>query len=168
MTEKKTAAVYIIMGSDSDLPIMTEAKKVLDELDIKARVHIASAHRSPDKVLSLVKEAEAGGAKAFIAGAGFAAHLAGVIAGHTVLPVIGVPLPSSDLNGMDSLLATVQMPAGIPVATVTIGKTGAKNAAFFAAEIIATSDQALRERLQACRQSMAAKVQAKDEELQQG
>ena len=160
------ALVYILMGSDSDIPVMQEAKNVLMQFGVPTSMHVASAHRSPDKVLGLIKKAESEGAKVFIAGAGFAAHLAGVIAGHTVLPVIGVPLASSTLQGLDSLLATVQMPSGIPVASMAIGPTGAKNAAVFALEILATSDANLQQRLKDYRAQMQRDIEAKDAALQ--
>lgn len=160
------AQVYILMGSDSDLPAMQEAEKVLQQFAVSCCMHIASAHRSPEKVLGLVKQAENEGAKVIIAGAGFAAHLAGVIAGHTVLPVIGVPLASSTLQGLDSLLSTVQMPSGIPVASMAIGPTGAKNAAVFALEILATSDAHLQQRLKDYRMQMQRDIEAKDTKLQ--
>ena len=160
------AQVYILMGSESDLSVMQEAEKVLQQFAVPCCMHIASAHRSPEKVLGLVQQAESDGAKVIIAGAGFAAHLAGVIAGHTVLPVIGVPLASSTLQGFDSLLSTVQMPSGIPVASMAIGPTGAKNAAVFALEILATSDAHLRQRLKDYRLQMQRDIEAKDAKLQ--
>ena len=133
--------VLIVIGSDTDLSVMEEAKKVLSEFGVKARLAIASAHRTPRKVVSLVKDAEKEGIEVIIAGAGYAAHLAGAIAAQTTLPVIGVPLEGSSLLGLDALLSTVQMPSGIPVATVAIGKVGAKNAGILAAEILALSDK---------------------------
>jgi len=153
--------VLILMGSDSDLAVMQEAGKVLDEYGIAHKMTIASAHRTPERVAALVSEAERRGACVIICGAGMAAHLAGVVASHTVLPVIGVPLDASPLHGMDALLATVQMPPGIPVAAVAIGKAGAKNAAHLAAQIIATSDKALARRLKNGRKQMARDVEKK-------
>ncbi|MBI4126184.1 MAG: 5-(carboxyamino)imidazole ribonucleotide mutase [Deltaproteobacteria bacterium] len=158
--------VYILMGSDSDLPVMQDAGKLLAEFGVAYRIHVASAHRTPDKVKHLIDEAIGGGAKVFIAGAGYAAHLAGFIAAHTTLPVIGVPLEASSLNGLDALLATVQMPPGIPVATVAVGKVGAKNAAILAVEMLATSDRSLQEKLTAYRRKMAETIETKDRELQ--
>ncbi len=153
--------VLILMGSDSDLPVMEEAAKILEGYGISYKMTIASAHRTPERVATLISEAERKGASAIICGAGMAAHLAGVVASHTVLPVIGVPLDASALQGMDALLATVQMPPGIPVATVAIGKAGAKNAAHLAAQIIATSDKALARKLKNGRKQMAKEVEKK-------
>src|SRR5262252_845881 len=135
--------VSIVMGSDSDLEIMREAGKALDDFGIAYELDVTSAHRSPDRSADFAKKAAERGIKVIIAGAGGAAHLAGVIAAHTILPVIGVPIPSTSLNGMDSLLSTVQMPAGIPVATVAIGKAGATNAGILAAQILGLADSAL-------------------------
>src|SRR6201993_4674371 len=132
--------VAIVMGSDSDLEIMRESGKALDEFGVAYEMDITSAHRSPSRTGEFARNAAARGIKAIIAGAGGAAHLAGVIAAETTLPVIGVPIPSSSLQGLDSLLATVQMPAGIPVATVAIGKAGATNAGILAAQMLALSD----------------------------
>src|SRR5256714_9876314 len=132
--------VSIVMGSDSDLEIMREAGKALDEFGIAYEMDVTSAHRSPDRTAEFERRAAGRGIRIIIAGAGGAAHLAGVIAAHTTLPVIGVPIPSTSLNGMDSLLATVQMPAGIPVATVAIGKPGATNAGILAAQMIGVAD----------------------------
>ncbi|HQH81097.1 MAG TPA: 5-(carboxyamino)imidazole ribonucleotide mutase, partial [bacterium] len=123
------AKVLVVMGSSSDFPVMEESRKLLNELGIECRMSIASAHRTPAKVEKLASSAASDGVKVIIAGAGYAAHLAGNLAAHTILPIIGVPLEGSSLGGLDSLIATVQMPGGVPVATVTIGKTGAKNAA---------------------------------------
>ena len=159
------AKVLIVMGSDSDLPVMEEAKKVLFEFGIKVQMTIASAHRTPEKVVSLVKDAERDGVKVIIAGAGYAAHLAGAVAAQTTLPVIGVPLEGSSLDGLDALLSTVQMPAGIPVATVAIGKTGAKNAGILAAEILAIADGKNSEALKEYRKKMAKMVEEKDKAI---
>lgn len=128
----KKQKVAIIMGSDSDLPVMSEAEKILKEYGVECKVKILSAHRSPDDTAKFSKNARAGGFSVIIAGAGGAAHLAGVIASHTTLPVIGVPMYTKELKGIDSLLSTVQMPSGVPVATVAIGKAGAKNAGILA------------------------------------
>ncbi|MBI4478145.1 MAG: 5-(carboxyamino)imidazole ribonucleotide mutase, partial [Acidobacteria bacterium] len=146
MTE---TSVLILMGSDSDAPIMRGARDLLTELGISSEMTVASAHRSPARVLQLLEEAPRKGVKVFIVGAGAAAHLAGMIAAHTTCPVIGVPIDSSALNGLDALLSTVQMPPGVPVATVSIGKPGAINAAVLAAQILAVGDAALRDRLEA-------------------
>ncbi len=159
-------SVTIVMGSDSDLPVMQVAAETLARLEIPHEVRVASAHRSPDHTRRLVAEAEAAGVACFIVGAGAAAHLAGVIAAETVRPVIGVPLDASPLSGVDALYATVQMPGGIPVACMAIGKAGAKNAALFAAELLALSDPALAARLTADRQEQAAAVAEKDRRVQ--
>lgn len=137
--------VLIIVGSDSDLPIMKEATKVLEEFGIEYELTISSAHRSPERTRELVEDAKSSGVKVIIAGAGMAAHLAGVIAAEFPLPVIGVPLQSGVLGGVDALLSTMQMPSGVPVATVAIN--GAKNAGILAVQILATSDKVLEEKL---------------------
>jgi len=139
--------VGILMGSESDKPRMEGASKVLEELEIAYEVHVMSAHRTPEAVAEYAGGAAGRGMKVLIAGAGMAAHLAGAVAARTILPVIGVPLDGSPLQGLDALLATVQMPPGIPVATVAIGNAGAKNAGFLAAQIIALQDEALASRL---------------------
>jgi 5-(carboxyamino)imidazole ribonucleotide mutase len=159
--------VAILMGSDSDLPTMQTTLDVLDQLQISYEVKITSAHRTPDATHSYVTQAEHRGCQVFIAAAGLAAHLAGVVASLTLKPVIGVPMDGGPLKGQDALLSTVMMPGGIPVATVAIGKAGAKNAAYLAAQILATSDEALAQRIRAERQTNAQAVQAKDAELQQ-
>src|SRR5919109_3364949 len=140
--------VSIVMGSDSDLETMREAGKALEDFGIAYEIDVTSAHRSPDRTAEYARKAAGRGIRVIIAGAGGAAHLAGVIAAHTSLPVIGVPIPSTDLNGLDSLLATVQMPAGIPVATVAIGKAGATNAGILAAQILALSSASLGKKMQ--------------------
>ncbi len=160
--------VGILMGSDSDLPVMRECAAVLEEFGIPYEMTISSAHRTPERTKEFVEEAEEKGTRVFIAGAGLAAHLAGFVAAHTVLPVIGVPLEAGPLKGMDSLLSTVQMPPGVPVATVAIGKAGAKNAAVLAAEILATEDATLREKLKEYRRRQAEKVTEKAEALKKG
>jgi phosphoribosylaminoimidazole carboxylase PurE protein len=162
MTSKPKVA--IVMGSDSDLEIMREAGKALDGFGIDYEIDIASAHRSPARTSELARKAVARGIKVIIAGAGGAAHLAGVIAAETTLPVIGVPIPSV-LNGLDSLLSTVQMPAGIPVATVAIGKAGATNAGILAAQILALSDPKLAEKLKAHKEKLAQGVEEKSRKL---
>jgi 5-(carboxyamino)imidazole ribonucleotide mutase len=158
--------VGIIMGSDSDLPLMQEALKILDAFGIAYEVHISSAHRTPERTSRFAKTARDRGIEVIIAGAGWAAHLAGVIAAETTLPVIGVPIDSSSLKGLDALLSMVQMPGGIPVATMTIGKAGAKNAALFASQILALKYPELQQMLLDYKQKMAAEVEAKDAALQ--
>jgi phosphoribosylaminoimidazole carboxylase PurE protein len=153
--------VLIIMGSDSDLPVMEETARILDEFTVPYTMTVASAHRTPSRTLKLVKEAEKNGIDVIIGAAGMAAHLPGVIASHTVLPVIGVPLQVSPLNGIDALLSIVQMPPGIPVATVSVGKAGAKNAAILAVQIMAIKDPALTKKLLDHRQKMAKEVEEK-------
>ena len=151
--------VLILMGSDSDAPIMQAAVDVLRELGISSEMTVASAHRSPERVMRLVSEAPGRGVKLFIVGAGAAAHLGGVVAAHTTRPVIGVPIDSSALNGLDALLSTVQMPPGVPVATVSIGKPGATNAGILAAQILAVGDATIASKLVAYNKSMAEKVE---------
>ena len=152
--------VLILMGSDSDAPVMQGAVDVLKEFGISSEMTVASAHRSPARVLRLVSEAPGRGVKVFVVGAGAAAHLAGVVAAHTILPVIGVPIDSSALKGLDALLSTVQMPPGVPVATVSIGKPGATNAGVLAAQILAVGDAALAQKVTAYKQKLADKVEA--------
>ena len=157
--------VSIVMGSDSDLDIMREAAKSLDEFGIPYEMDVTSAHRSPERTAEYAKNAAGRGVRVIIAGAGGAAHLAGVIAAHTTLPVIGVPIPSTSLNGMDSLLATVQMPAGIPVATVAIGKPGATNAGLLAAQIIGLSTAEIARKLEGHKENLAKGVEEKSRKL---
>ena len=157
--------VSIVMGSDSDLDIMREAGKALEEFGINYEIDVTSAHRSPDRTAEYARKASGRGIKVIIAGAGGAAHLAGVIAAYTTLPVIGVPIPSTSLNGMDSLLATVQMPAGIPVATVAIGKPGATNAGILAAQIIGLSSASIDKKLTAHKEKLANSVEEKSKKL---
>lgn len=152
-------SVLVLMGSDSDAPIMQAAVDQLKAFGIPCEMTVASAHRSPARVMRLVEEAPARGVKVFIVGAGAAAHLGGVVAAHTTLPVIGVPIDSSALKGLDALLATVQMPPGVPVATVSLGKPGAINAAVLAAQILALADQALADRLVRYKAELAEKVE---------
>lgn len=158
-------SVLILMGSDSDAPIMQGAVDVLRELQISSEMTVASAHRSPERVMRLVREAPARGVRLFIVGAGAAAHLAGVVAAHTTAPVIGVPIDSSALKGLDALLSTVQMPPGVPVATVSIGKPGATNAGVLAAQILALSDAGVASRLAEYKRRLADKVEAAAEKL---
>lgn len=158
--------VLIMMGSDSDLPVMQEAADMLKTFGIPHEMRISSAHRCPSRTMSLASEAAGRGFKAIIAGAGMAAHLAGVVAAATTLPVIGVPMPGGALNGVDALYSTVQMPGGIPVATMAIGRAGARNAAIFAAQILALSDRRLAEALMAFRSDMEREVAQKDAALQ--
>ncbi len=158
--------VSIVMGSDSDLDIMREAGKALEEFGIGYEIDVTSAHRSPDRTAEYARKAAGRGIKVIIAGAGGAAHLAGVIAAHTTLPVIGVPIPSTSLNGMDSLLAIVQMPAGIPVATVAIGKAGATNAGILAAQILGLASSAVSKKLDDHKEKLANSVEEKSKKLQ--
>jgi len=157
--------VWVAMGSDSDLETMQEATRTLESFGIPFQVDVTSAHRTPAETARLASRLEEDGFGVAILGAGHAAHLAGVVAAHTILPVIGVPLPSSALQGLDSLLSTVQMPGGVPVATVAIGKSGAQNAAILAAQILATADPELRERLRRHKDDMARKVMEKNRAL---
>lgn len=158
--------VAILMGSDSDLEVMSEAVKALQQFDIEYDIKVMSAHRSPDLVREFVTAAESNGIRVFIAGAGAAAHLAGVIAAHTHLPVIGVPISATSLGGFDSLLSTVQMPPGIPVATVAVGKMGSKNAGILAAQIIAQSSEVVASKLKEYKKSLVEGVKKKNETLQ--
>ena len=153
--------VGIVMGSDSDWPTMEHAAKQLTAFGIPYEALVLSAHRTPDQALRFAEEAQGKGMRCIIAGAGGAAHLAGVLAAKTTLPVLGVPMPSKHLQGLDSLLSTVQMPAGVPVATFAIGDAGAANAALFAVAILAGTDAALAEKLRAFRKTQEEKVLAK-------
>src|SRR5258708_37010471 len=159
--------VSIVMGSDSDLEIMREAAKALDGFGIPYEIDVTSAHRAPARTAEYARGAAGRGISVIIAGAGGAAHLAGVIAAHTTLPVIGVPIPSTPLNGMDSLLATVQMPAGIPVATVAIGKPGATNAGILAAQIIGLGNTSVAGKLKKLKEKLVKSVEEKSQKLQQ-
>jgi len=159
--------VGIVMGSDSDFEIMKSATQILDEFKIKYEVTVTSAHRTPEKTHEYSKTAASRGIEVIIAGAGWAAHLAGVIASETILPIIGVPIDSSPLKGLDSLLATVQMPGGIPVATMSIGKGGAKNAGIFAAQILSGKYPELKDKLIKYREDMVKGVEEKNEKLNQ-
>ncbi len=160
-------AVSIVMGSDSDLEIMREAAKTLEQFGVEYEMDITSAHRAPEKTADYARKAAGRGVKVIIAAAGGAAHLAGVIAAHSTLPVVGVPIPSTSLNGLDSLLATVQMPAGIPVATVAIGKAGAANAAILAVQMLALSDRDLAKQMHMHKQKLAEGVEEKSRKLKQ-
>jgi phosphoribosylaminoimidazole carboxylase PurE protein len=165
--DKKAPLVGVIMGSDSDYPMMAEAGRMLEKFGIPFEVEVVSAHRSPKRAGEYAETAAKRGLKAIIVGAGGAAHLAGVVAALTTLPVIGVPIPSTSLNGMDSLLSTVQMPGGIPVATMAIGKWGAMNAGIYAAEILATSDAEMSKRLADYKKELDAAVAEKSARLKQ-
>ncbi|MCC7517602.1 MAG: 5-(carboxyamino)imidazole ribonucleotide mutase [Verrucomicrobiae bacterium] len=161
-----SSLVAILMGSDSDFELMERCHKTLDEFGIVHETRVMSAHRTPDTVAEYVRGAPSRGIRVFIAAAGGAAHLAGAVAAQTTLPVIGVPLDATEMKGLDALLSTVQMPPGIPVATVAIGKFGATNAAVLAAQILATSDPALAKKLVAWREALRRKVEAADRTLQ--
>ena len=158
--------VLIVMGSDSDLPTMEEAAKILEQFGVPYEMRISSAHRSPKRTAQLAREAADRGVKLIVAAAGMAAHLAGVIAAETTLPVIGVPMGGGALSGIDALYAMVQMPGGIPVATMAIGKAGAKNAALFAIQILALQDPDLARKFGEYRETMAREVEEKDAALQ--
>ena len=155
-----TPLVAIVMGSASDWEVMQQAAQQLKDFGVAYDARVVSAHRSPDLLFEYIKDMTAQGVRCFIAGAGAAAHLAGVVAGKTTLPVLGVPMPSKYLQGMDSLLSTVQMPRGIPVATFAIGEAGAANAGLFAVAMLALNDAALAQRLQAFRANQAEKIKA--------
>ncbi len=161
----KRPLVGIVMGSDSDLPVMEEAARALQRFGVPFELKICSAHRSLHATLEYVRKAEARGIRVIIAGAGGAAHLAGVIASQTTLPVIGVPLASSPLKGLDALLSVAQMPGGVPVATMAIGEPGARNAGVMAAQILALSDEGLRRQLVSFKETLAAQVEEKDRTL---
>lgn len=163
---KAAPIVLLMMGSETDLPTMQEAADILGIFKVPYEMRISSAHRSPERTLTLASEAADRGIKLIIAGAGMAAHLAGVVASKTILPVIGVPMPGGALNGLDALYATVQMPGGIPVATMAIGKAGAKNAALFAVQILALSEPHLASLLQRYRVEMDKDLEQKDADLQ--
>jgi phosphoribosylaminoimidazole carboxylase PurE protein len=158
--------VSVLMGSDSDLPIMKEALETLKKFDIPYELFLTSAHRTPERTTSFARKAEERGIKVLIVGAGAAAHLAGVIASQTRLPVIGVPIDATSLGGLDALLSTVQMPGGIPVATMAVGKAGARNAALMAARILALGDAPLRRKLQQHAEQMARDVEEKHKKLE--
>ena len=161
----KGSLIGIVMGSDSDLPIMQEAAKILDDFNVQYDITISSAHRSPELTTTYAKNAAKKGFEVIIAGAGGAAHLAGVIASKTSLPVIGVPIDSSSLNGLDSLLSTVQMPSGVPVATMAIGKTGAKNGAILAIQILSLKYPELKKKLNRYKNRLAAETSQKSRRI---
>ena len=165
MADKTTPQVGIIMGSDSDLAIMSEAAATLAKFGVACEVDVTSAHRSPARTAEYARTAIARGLKAIIVGAGGAAHLAGVVAAETTLPIIAVPMPSTTLQGLDSLLATVQMPAGVPVACMAIGRPGAVNAAIFAVEILAVSDPELAKKMCEHKEKLARSVAEKSEKV---
>ena len=164
--KKSKNLVGLLMGSDSDLPIMDEALKTLDSFAIPYEVTISSAHRSPQRTAHYAQTAVSRGIEVIIVGAGGAAHLAGVIAAETPLPVIGIPIDSSPLKGLDSLLSTVQMPGGIPVATMSIGKSGARNAAIFAAQILSIKYPDIRRKIISFKKNMELQVEAKARDLE--
>lgn len=164
----KRPPVAIIMGSDSDLPVMNEAVKVFDEKKISYEIKILSAHRCPEDTAKFARSARSKGFKVIIAGAGGAAHLAGVVASLTTLPVIGVPMETKELKGIDSLFSIVQMPSGIPVATVTIGKTGARNAAILALQILSLGDKRLEKELARFKKDLVDAVRAKNRNMSCG
>jgi 5-(carboxyamino)imidazole ribonucleotide mutase len=159
-------SVALLMGSDSDLPTVKEACAVLQSFGVGFEAHVLSAHRSPEDLVAFVRKAETAGVRVFIAAAGGAAHLAGVVAAHTTRPVIGIPIQTSSLGGLDSLLSTVQMPGGVPVATMAIGAGGARNAGLFAVQILAVSDFSLATKLQEHRTKQADQVRQKDKKIQ--
>ena len=165
MKEKKGPMVSVVMGSDSDLPIMGETIKLLKDFAVPHEVFLTSAHRSPERTASFAKRASQRGIKIIIVGAGAAAHLAGVIASQSLLPVIGVPIDATPLGGMDALLSTAQMPGGIPVAAMSIGKAGAKNAALLSIRILAREDSNMRKKLHTFIQRMAKDVEKKQKSL---
>lgn len=162
-----SAFVSILMGSDSDFPLVKNTIDILKEFGVKYEVKVASAHRTPDIVTAYVQDAQDRGAMVFICAAGLAAHLAGAVAARTVRPVIGIPVDGGALNGVDALYSTVQMPGGIPVATVAIGKPGAKNAAYLAIEILATADKELFDKLVLARAKEVEQIVQKDKKLQE-
>ena len=165
MMKKTSPIVSVVMGSDSDLPIMQEAINILDAFGIPKELYLTSAHRAPGRTADFASGAAKRGVRIIIAGAGAAAHLAGVIASQTTLPVIGVPIEASPLGGLDALLSTVQMPGGIPVATMAIGKAGAKNAALMAVRILALSDKILNDKLDDYIENMVKEVEIKHNNL---
>ena len=161
----KTTDVAIIMGSDSDLPIVEAAFPILESFGINYTKNVLSAHRTPHAVIDFINKSESNGCKVFIAAAGMAAHLAGALAAHTTKPVIGIPIESGGMGGMDSLLSTVMMPPGVPVATVAVGKSGAKNSAILAVQILATSDENLSSKLEDYKENMKNEVLDKNNKL---
>ena len=165
MTEEVRPIVSVVMGSDSDFPIMIETIKVLEDFDIPHEVFLTSAHRSPERTTSFAKGAAKRGIKVIIVGAGAAAHLAGVIASQSLLPVIGIPIDATALGGIDALLSIAQMPGGVPVATMAVGKAVAKNAALLAVRILAVEDESLQKKLRAFIHKMAQDIEIKQENL---
>ena len=161
MKKKDAPVVSVVMGSDSDLPIMQETVNILDVFGIPNELYLTSAHRAPQRTTAYAEDAATRGLKIIIAGAGAAAHLAGVIASQTTLPVIGVPIAATSLGGLDAMLSTLQMPGGIPVATMAIGKAGAKNAALMAVRILALTDKTLRKKMDAYIANMAEEIEKK-------
>ncbi len=157
--------VAIVMGSDSDWPKIKAAAAALHEFSVSYEVHVMSAHRTPHAVAEFASAAQQRGLQVIIAAAGGAAHLAGVVAAHTTLPVIGLPVPTTDLGGLDSLLSTVQMPGDVPVATMAVGMGGPRNAGLFAVQILATADAGMRAKLTAFKQQLTEKIAAKDAKL---
>jgi 5-(carboxyamino)imidazole ribonucleotide mutase len=164
-SRQENVIVSVVMGSDSDLPIMTEATKILEEFGIPHELFLTSAHRTPERTTKFAQGAAKRGVKIIIVGAGAAAHLAGVIASQTQLPIIGVPIDATSVHGLDALLSTVQMPGGIPVATMAIGKAGAKNAALYAIRILALTDSKITTKLTAYIKKMAKDVEKKQDNL---
>jgi phosphoribosylaminoimidazole carboxylase PurE protein len=158
--------VAVFIGSDSDLAVAQEAIGILKEFQVSHKLEVTSAHRSPGRTVKLVKSCEEDGAEIFIAVAGKAAHLAGVVAAHTVRPVIGVPVESPSLNGLDALLSTVQMPKGIPVATMGLGKSGAANAALLAIQVLGLKEPSLSEKMKKYRENMESQVEIKSRDIQ--
>ncbi len=159
--------VAIFIGSDSDYDVVKDAQAILKEFEVSFALEVASAHRSPARTLKLIKDYEEKGVEVFIAVAGKAAHLAGIVAAHTVKPVIGVPVESSSLDGLDALLSTVQMPKGVPVATMGLGKSGASNSALLAIQILSLNEPSLVKKLKESRERMAAQIEAKSKKIQQ-
>lgn len=157
--------VAIIMGSDSDLPVVEASFSILESFGVKYTKNVMSAHRTPHDVMDLIKRSEENGCKVFIAAAGMAAHLAGAVAAHSTKPVIGIPIESGGMGGIDSLLSTAMMPPGVPVATVAVGKSGAKNSAILAVQILATSDDELAQKLKDFKSNMREEVLDKDNKL---
>jgi 5-(carboxyamino)imidazole ribonucleotide mutase len=159
--------VSLLMGSDSDLPTVQEACKILQAMEVPFEVRVLSAHRCPEELTGYVKQAEQNGVRVFIAAAGGAAHLAGVVAAHTIRPVLGIPIQTSALNGLDSLLSMVQMPGGVPVGTMAIGNAGARNAGLFAVQVLALADSSLAEKLRRYRAEQTGQVLQKDQKVRQ-
>ena len=167
MTDATKPLVGILMGSDSDWPKIKAAKAALDEFDVPAEVRVMSAHRTPATVMDYATTARERGLRVIIAAAGGSAHLAGVVAAHTTLPVIGLPVPTAELGGLDSLLSTVQMPGDVPVASVAVGMGGPRNAGLFAVQILAVADAALADKFASFKQGLEQKIAAKDARLQE-